>query len=85
VSVHRLGAGELAAPRRAPLGLSFTIRAFIVTRRARVRTPLASRLQAFRPFKAAATAAPRPRALNRPLPFPAESSRLGSPPARRMA
>jgi len=36
-------------------------------------------------FKATAVATPRPRALNRPLPFPAEPSRLGSPPARRMA
>jgi len=72
-------------PRAAPrCGLSFTIRAFTVTRRARVRQPLASRLQALRPFKPAA-AAPRPRALNRPLSFPAKPSRLGSPPARRIA
>jgi len=63
--------------------LSFTIRAFTVTRR--TLRPLASRLQALRTFSPAAADAPRPRALNRPLPFPAAPSRLGSPPARRMA
>src|SRR6202795_3475928 len=73
-------------PRAAPrCGLSFTTRAFTATRRARVRAPLPSRLHALRSLRLSAVAAPRPRALNLPPPFPVPGSRFGLPPARRIA
>jgi hypothetical protein len=45
-----------------------------------VRTPHLSRLHAFRSFSVGAVAAPRPRALKRPLPFPALATRLPARP-----
>jgi len=85
MGIHCLGAHELSPPRAPRCGLSFTIRAFNATRRARVRTPLASRLHPFRPFNPAATFAPRPRALHLPLAFLVPAIWLGFPPARRTA
>src|SRR5712664_302128 len=83
--VDRLGADKLP-PRTAPrCGLSFTTRAFTAKRRARVRAPLASRLHALRSLRLSAVAAPRPRALNLPPPFPVPGFRFGLPPARRIA
>lgn len=49
--------------------------------RARVYAPFASRFQALRPFRTAAIPVSQPRVLNRPLPFLAEPSPLGLPPA----
>jgi hypothetical protein len=81
----RLGA-ENCRPRAAPrCGLSFTTRAFTATRRARVRAPLPSWRHALRSLRLSAVAAPRPRALNLPPPFPVPGSRFGVPPARRIA
>jgi hypothetical protein len=81
----RLGA-ENCRPRAAPrCGLSFTTRAFTATRRARVRAPLPSWRHALRSLRLSAVAAPRPRALNLPPPFPVPGSRFGLPPARRIA
>jgi hypothetical protein len=79
------GLGLTAAGAAPRCGLSLTTRALTITRRARVRTPFSSRLQALRPFSFAATEAPRPRALKRPVLFPFPANRCGLPPARRMA
>ncbi len=85
VSVHRLGAGELATPRRATLGVELHDPGLhrhapgAGPHAAGVPAPGVPSVQGDSNRRAYAIA------LNRPLPFPAEPSRLGSPPARRMA
>src|SRR5450631_3899986 len=83
--VHCLGADKLPPAGGSALRVELHHRAFTATRRARVGTPLPSRLHGLRSLRLSAVAIPRPCALNLLPPFPEPGSRFGLPPARRIA
>ena len=84
VSIDRLGADELPASNGSALRVEPHDTGLHCDPRGPRADPT-SRLQGLRFFSGAAAAVPRPRALNRPLPFAVPLSREGAPPAGRVA
>src|SRR5260370_39225043 len=83
--IHCLGADKLPSAGGSALRIEFHhpgLHRHPSRPRAR---PAPVRLHALRSLRLSAVAAPRPRALNLPPPFPVPGSRFGLPPARRIA